>query len=272
MGMSRLILGSMLFLATLAAGAAAPSNDTQPKSTTFSTDLTGLWYNPLENGWGVNIIQQSQTLFVTMFVYDANNKPTWFFGSDVAFTTVDAQGGFNFTGTLYQATGTYYGANYNPAQFGLTQVGTVNLRFASYNTGTMTYTANGVTVVKNIIPQTWTTNSMTGHYVGTMVGASNCTLPLPQPAGVLNVNVTQTGLAMSMQITDSTGAQCSLTGNVTQYGKLVDVDGSYTCPGKTGTFFLRRMEFGVDGFSGIFASFSSGCSTSGATFAGAAAP
>ena len=29
-------------------------------------DVTGLWYNPNESGWGMNVIQQSNTLFITL--------------------------------------------------------------------------------------------------------------------------------------------------------------------------------------------------------------
>ncbi len=218
--------GSFDALVAAFAPARRPPTGARTLANAFSTDLTGLWYNPQESGWGVNIIQQAEVLFVTMFVYDSSNKPIWFSGSDVSFASVDAQGGFTFTGALYQTTGSYYGANYNPVQSSVTQVGTVSLRFASYTTGTMTYTVNGVTVVKNIIPQTWRANDMTGNYVGTMVGATACTLPLPQPTGLLNVHITQSGLNANLQITDATGAQCTLTGTVSPFGKLADVDGA----------------------------------------------
>jgi hypothetical protein len=271
MRLAKFLLGSLVLVSTLAAAAPeAPPAHARALANTFSTDLTGLWYNPLENGWGVNIIQQSEVLFVTMFVYDANNKPTWYFGSDVAFTNIDSNGGVNFTGGLYTATGSAFSANYNSLQFGVTQVGTVNLRFASYNTGTITYTVNGVTVAKNVIPQTWTANFLGGNWVGAMSGATNCTLPLAQPAALLNFHITDAGSNATIQVTDPTGAQCTLTGTVKQYGKLVDIDGSYTCTGNhTGTFGIRRLEAGVDGLMGGFFSFASNCTASGATFGAA---
>jgi hypothetical protein len=274
MRLSRLLLVSLLLLAT-AAGAADTSHriPARPDSTTFSTDLTGLWYNPLENGWGVNVIQQGGVLFVTMFVYDSNNKPTWYFGSDVAFDNVDSNGGYNFVGTLYQASGTYFGASYNGSQFGFTQVGTITLRFASYTTGTMTYTVNGTTVVKNIIPQTWVNNDVSGSYVGAMaplIGNSNCLLPLQQPTGLLRFHFSQSALNATITVTDASNAQCTLTGTVKQYGKLSDIDGSYTCSGgATGTFGLRRLEAGVDGLSGAYFAFGPSCSTSVATIGAA---
>ena len=273
MALSKLVLGSIAVFSTLvlAAPEGAPT-PARPAATAFTADLTGLWYNPLENGWGVNIVQQYDVLFVTMFVYGPDNKPMWLFGSDVAFSAVDDLNGVIFTGDLYTATGSYYGVNFNPAQFGVTKVGTVTLRFGSYTTGTLSYTVNGVTVLKNIIPQTWKANVLAGNYLGAMSGATTCTLPLAQPNGLLKFNLGQSGSNATIQVTDATGAQCTLTGTITAYGKLMDIDGSYSCTGsQSGTFGIRRLEAGVDGMFGIYYSFGSKCPTSGATMGAALA-
>ncbi|HEY3585288.1 MAG TPA: hypothetical protein VGL90_13045, partial [Casimicrobiaceae bacterium] len=37
-----------------------------------------LWWVPSESGWGVQFVQQGALIFATMFVYDANGKPTWY--------------------------------------------------------------------------------------------------------------------------------------------------------------------------------------------------
>ena len=278
MRLSKLILGSIVFLATLTSAAeTTPRIGARPDSTTFSTDLSNLWWNPLESGWGINIIQQSQTLFVTMFVYDSAGKPTWYVGSDVEYSSVDSLGGYIFTGTLYQTTGSYFGAPiFNPAQTVATPVGTITLRFASYTTGTLTYTVNGITVNKNIVPQTWLINNLSGNYVGSMVtaaGSTACLLPLVQPGGQLQFHITQSIANSNIQVTDPTGAQCTLTGTITQYGKLSDINGTYTCTGGgSGTFGLRRLEAGIDGISGAYFSFSPSCSTSVATLGAARGP
>jgi hypothetical protein len=52
-------------------------------TTSFSADLTDLWWNESESGWGVNVIQQQDTLFLTFFVYGPDNAPTWYSASDV---------------------------------------------------------------------------------------------------------------------------------------------------------------------------------------------
>ena len=38
---------------------------------------TALWWNPAENGWGVNFTHQGNILFATLFTYDANRAPLW---------------------------------------------------------------------------------------------------------------------------------------------------------------------------------------------------
>src|SRR5215472_13041308 len=69
-----------------------------------ATDYSDMWFQPAESGWGVNFTQNAGTLFITFFIYDANDNPTWY----VAITSQDANG--NFSGTLYSTTGTYFGA------------------------------------------------------------------------------------------------------------------------------------------------------------------
>ena len=59
--MTRILrLAAAAFLAALAVLPA--------QATTYSTDYTDLWYNPNESGWGLNLIQQYQTMFGTLFV------------------------------------------------------------------------------------------------------------------------------------------------------------------------------------------------------------
>src|SRR6185503_19971412 len=38
----------------------------------------GLWWNPNESGWGVNIAQQGDVWFAAWYTYDRSGKPTWF--------------------------------------------------------------------------------------------------------------------------------------------------------------------------------------------------
>ena len=46
-------------------------------------DPTGLWYIPEESGQGAAIVQQNDTVFVVLFVYDDQRRPAWFVASSV---------------------------------------------------------------------------------------------------------------------------------------------------------------------------------------------
>ena len=46
--------------------------------TSAASPLTGLWWNANESGWGATITQQSNMLFITMFVYDSAGNPVWY--------------------------------------------------------------------------------------------------------------------------------------------------------------------------------------------------
>jgi hypothetical protein len=65
-----------------------------------AASMSDLWYNPAEPGWGVNLIEQQGTLFVTLFVYGQDGRPTWLVGSDVR--QIASSTGRNFSGALYE--------------------------------------------------------------------------------------------------------------------------------------------------------------------------
>ena len=46
--------------------------------------LLGSWWIPDESGWGASVLQQWDTLFIDLFVYRTDNKPTWFVAAGVA--------------------------------------------------------------------------------------------------------------------------------------------------------------------------------------------
>src|SRR4051812_46193484 len=67
---------------------------------------TDLWNDPGEPGWGVNVVQQLETAFVTLFVYADDGKPLWLIASDARIVAVSGIGAFPiFQGTLYRTQG-----------------------------------------------------------------------------------------------------------------------------------------------------------------------
>jgi lysyl endopeptidase len=109
-------------------------------------NYTDLWWNPAESGWGVNVNHQGNTLFATLFTYDASGKDLWLSMSD---GTLQPDG--SYVGELIRTTGPRFNAApWNPAQVSRTSVGTMRFAFTTANTGILTYTVNGIPVTKNI--------------------------------------------------------------------------------------------------------------------------
>ena len=127
-------------------------------------DYTDLWWVPTESGWGVNVIQTDNFMFLTFFIYGQDHKPTWY----TAGLTFDATG--SFTGGLYATTGSYYAQPWNTAEVGTPQqVGNASFTPSSTNAyqATLTYVVNGVgTVTKAIERQPLTQPTIGGSYTG----------------------------------------------------------------------------------------------------------
>jgi hypothetical protein len=270
----RIFVAAFSFAISCAHGAdQAPLARANPESTTFSVDVSGLWWNPSESGWGMNVVQQSQTLFVTLFVYGSNGTPTWLVGPATTYTSVDSSGAFIFSGALYSTTGPWFGSPvFNPSAVTVTQVGTITIRFPTYASAQVTYSVNGVTVVKNVVPQTWLVNNLNGTYVGGTYGASaSCGLPVQSTGALIAFAISTVGNTATIALTDVQQNKCILIGTITQTGKLSQVDGNYTCSfGTAGQFSIKRLEAGVDGLSGAYYTLSgTGCSAAIATIGAA---
>ena len=107
-------------------------------------DYTDMWWNPLESGWGMNIIQHStNTIFAVIFTYDAPNRPMWFVMPGGTWTSSTT-----YTGTLYRTAGKPANAPFTT--IGVFEVGTATLLFTDSSHGNLTYSVNGVQVTKAI--------------------------------------------------------------------------------------------------------------------------
>ena len=95
------VLGILLALAC--SSAARRADDPDP---------TGMWYDPGQPGWGVSVTQQGETIFVVLFVYDANHNPQWFVASNVVDTGqfVNTLVGEAYAGPLYRTNGASFSA------------------------------------------------------------------------------------------------------------------------------------------------------------------
>lgn len=223
-------------------------------ATSYGTDYTDLWWNPSENGWGINLIQQYGTIFATLFVYGADNSPRWYVASQL-------EGGPNsFSGTLYQTTGPAFSAAWTGSATP-TPVGSMSISFSGPNAGTLAYTVNGVTVSKAIQRQTFRNNNLGGNYIGGMTAtASNCSNPADNGfaliTGLLTVQHgggSSTSMRVDFRNAAGTSATCTFSGGYLPEGRLATVSGTYSCTlGSTGTFTMTEVDVSRNGFSATF--------------------
>jgi hypothetical protein len=236
-----------------------------PACSTAAT-MSDLWWNPNESGWGVNIIEQQGTLFVTMFVYGTDGQPTWYFGSDVR--EIATTSGRLFTGAFYTTVGPWFGGGFNPNAVSVRQVG--NLTFAANTpvSGTLTYSVDGVPVTKTIERQTWKHINLGGTYYGASDALSSSTCSVTGPAALpfysahtITATVYPNGRqgGITMTITDTSGTS-TFSGNYTQYGALYEVVGTMTISGSLYNATIRDFTADDDGIRGnIYLLSAAGC-------------
>jgi hypothetical protein len=102
----------------------------------------------------VNLTHHGHILFATWFTYDASGKGMWLVmsnGARVGNTST-------YTGALYRTTGPAFSATpWDKSQVSITQVGTATFTFDDANSGTFSYTVNGVSGSKVITRQVFST-------------------------------------------------------------------------------------------------------------------
>jgi len=99
-----------------------------PKSPLRSANFTALWSDPREQGWGVAVSHQGDTVFGVLFTYDAENRPSW---------AVMSHG-------RQAATGLFSGELYRAAKGRIGEVGSMTLEFSAGDQGTVSYRVDGV--------------------------------------------------------------------------------------------------------------------------------
>lgn len=253
------------FLARLAAALAASLAFATGAATISSADYSDLWWNPAENGWGAGLYQQNDVIFMTLYVYGPDGRATWFVAPEVTAVDFVATGEPRWQGTLYRVTGPWFGGPFDPAAVGATATGIATLSFQTPSTGTLSYTAGGVGVTKQIQRQSWRQAPLAGRFHGGMSArATDCQ---PDELGGTHeilgpMQVVQSGSTVSITVDSlsSVGdaSQCVYSGAWSQEGRLGKVaGGNYYCiirgdVDHVGTFTLSRVEIGRHGFYGHF--------------------
>ena len=224
----------------------------QVHATTFATDASDVWWNENEGGWGVNVIQENDILFLSFFLYGSNNQPTWYSASNVQFT---GQSGSSlvYSGEVVQTTGPWFGVPFNSSQVGRRTAGTVTFTLTSINAATLNLAVDGVTLNKQLTRYTWRTNDISGTYIGAQVGTySGCSpssLNGYSEAGSTYI-ISQSGSSISIQEV-AQGATCTYTGTYVQRGRMgSSSNGQYSCTGGVfGPFNVFELEANRTGFT-----------------------
>lgn len=108
-------------------------------------NYTGTWYNPSQDGHGLNIERlENGSLLVIWYVYRPDGSSTFLLG-------IATQSSGTWTATLQQAEGMVFG-DFNPATNQLTNWGTIEMVFNDCDSGTLSWTSSATGYPDGSIP------------------------------------------------------------------------------------------------------------------------
>lgn len=120
-------------------------------------NLTDLWWNPDESGWGINIVQHpSGIIFATWFVYGSDGRATWYVVPEGRW----GASGTGYVGPVYRTTGPEFcyqnqscaGPAFDPRAVTRTLVGEASISIDpnNYDRAILTITVDGKTLTRHI--------------------------------------------------------------------------------------------------------------------------
>jgi hypothetical protein len=204
---------------------------------TLTTDFTDLWFNANESGWGANVAQQGDTLFVTLFIYGPQQAPTWYVAPSTALTGSSGNAA-TFSGPLYETTGPWFATDFNPASVTVTPVGWLTFSAAGVSSATLTYNVRGWEQTKAVVRQTWRGENLAGVYFGGRQGIwAGCGAGNGKVDSTATVAVTQQG--DDVQIRDSGPRHsCNYSGKYTPTGRVGQIVGTAVCDDLISRYFI----------------------------------
>jgi hypothetical protein len=209
--------------------------------------VNDLWFPTDEAGWGVNLIEQGDSIFATLFVYDAQGRPHWYSASQLVRD--GAYYGANWNGALYESTGPYFGTSFNAAAVTRRQVGTMGFTITDSG-GYVRYTVDGISVERNLKRFAFRKNELTGSYKGMLVMRQDD--PRGQSYDDAEMTIDDSGGQFVMDMNILTGPRCTYTGTAFQNGSLRSVAGSYACGSRYGAFEMKDIAVTANGFTATY--------------------
>lgn len=249
------LLQAMLFAVALGTSFATTA-------TPVSTNYSDLWAAPGEPGWGLNVSQQADVMFATLFIYDTGEQPAWY-SVTLTYQSTGANGAPMYSGDLYRTTGPALGQPYDPALLKYRQVGVLSLDFGSAAHALLRYSIDGAFVMKQLTRLTFAAQSLVGAYIG---ATSDVTYDCKDPKRN-NLVTTDPGPFTITQEQDELVLKfptCTMTGRFTQQGQVGEVDGTYACANSaTGEIRFTAMQSEKGGIVGTYTGRDNSCSFRG---------
>lgn len=244
-------------------------------ATVHSIDFTDIWYIPAESGWGLNLIQQGDTLFGTLFVYGEDRSPRWYAAS--ALVPQSAVAGTNvFKSPLYRTTGTFFGTvPFDATSVTLDEVGEMTLTFGSPTSGTLVYNVGTTTVTKTIQRQSFRGDAPTGNFIGGFAMTASACQENSQNGpkeiiGILTGTIAGSTVTLRLEYGQFVGqAFCTMTGTLVTTGKLATItNGVWGCsvnnsPPTNGPFSITALDTQVNAMHGNFSGSDGICTYNG---------
>ncbi|HYC37097.1 MAG TPA: hypothetical protein VEC19_11775 [Usitatibacter sp.] len=126
------------------------------------TNLSDHWWNPVESGWGLSLVQHDERLlFGALFAYDPSGRAQWFVMPDMRRGEGVAP---SYSGPLYSANGSPLGTNFDPAATRLQQRGEARVTPLLDGTASLRYSVDGTTVEKVVRRMDMMTLPLEGDY------------------------------------------------------------------------------------------------------------
>lgn len=232
--------------------------------------FTDMWSDPQEPGWGMSLVQQGDTAFATLLVYDRDGSPRWYFASAARVVAGEPDRLPTFMGDLFRANGPWFGGPFDPANVAVAPVG--HLRLVALANGQLgvIYDVDGVAAIKQVSRLTWSIADFPGLYDGAF--RLDVTTQQGTAVGTLLYNGDVDFRVVSgigvLTVVDSFQRTCVYRGAFHPNGSVASMAGTYQCtntqePSPEGTFELSELEATTNGLTGKLRTSSSAVIQSG---------
>jgi hypothetical protein len=227
-------------------------------------ETSDFWWDPQESGWGMNVVQQGEVAFVTLFVYGPDGRPTWYFSDAHVFALGDG-GRPALRGTLYRARGPWLGGPFDPAQVAIEPAGSLVVEPRQEGRLYLEYVAEGVKVQKSLARMSFAVPEVAASHHGSF------SLRLSAPGGP-SWGVRRFSAEVYLEIANGEaflrvqegGAACHYRGPYHPSGRYATVRGQYACgDGEAGTFEISELELTKHGLSGYLRTFGAATNQAG---------